>query len=305
MPPDQTICLLTSIIKLFLVLFVRNKSRLMQCLFTSGTGAALGYTAAMVIVGFNFRKRRNLALGIAVSGVGAGLFVLAPLMQLSREHYGPVGFFIILATMTVNIITFGVMCFPSKLELHTQIQRRINAKRSSENNKCFASLKLYLKVLYNKAMICLFLCMFFYCMGTYLVYLHLPSFIVTKGFTAVQASFLVSLSGILSLFGRLLTGVVANLNRINDTVLYSGSMGVVGIASFIYPFSADYFAGHVVYITLLGLFFGSCYVSITAVSLKFVGISYVAAAIGLQFCFGGIGAVIGPVCAGKERGPKY
>lgn len=277
----------------------------MQCLLILGTGAALGYTAAMVVVGFNFRRRRNLALGIAVSGVGAGLFVLAPLMQLSREHYGPVGFFIILATMTVNIITFGVMCFPSKLELHTQMHRTINAKRSSENSKSFASLKPYLKVLYNKEMICLFLCMFFYCLGTYLVYLHLPTFIVTKGFTAVQASFLVSLSGILSLFGRLLTGVVANLNYINDTVLYSGSMGVVGIASFVYPFSAKYFAGHVVYIAFLGLLFGSCYVTITAVSLKFVGISYVAAAIGLQFCFGGIGAVIGPVFAGKEKWSKH
>lgn len=268
------------------------------CGIIAGTGAALGYTAAMVVVGFNFRRRRNLALGIANSGMGAGLFVLAPIMQLSREYYGPIGFFIILAAMTANIITFGTLCFPSRLELHLKLQRRIQSERSSEKRTFFAMLKPYLSAMYNKGMICLFLCMFFYCLGTYLIYLHLPTFIVTKGFTAVQASFLISLSGILALFGRLLTGMVANLNRINDTVLYSGSMGIVAIASFVYPFSADYFAGHVIYTVLLGLFFGSCYITIIAVSLKFVRMSYVAAAIGLQFCFGGVGAVIGPVCAG-------
>ena len=254
----------------------------------------------MVVVGFNFRRRRNLALGIAVSGVGAGLFVLAPVLQIARDYYGPTGFFIVLATLTANIITFGRMCFPSKLELHTQTRRKLDSTLSRSNKSIFASVKPYLNVLTNKGMVCLFLCMFFYCLGTYLVYLHLPTFIVTKGFSAVQASFLISLSGILSLFGRLATGVVANLNRINDTILYAGSMCTVGIATFIYPFTADSFAGHVVYTVILGLFFGSCYVTITAVSLKFVEISYVAAAIGLQFCFGGIGAVIGPVCAGKN-----
>jgi cyanate permease len=254
----------------------------------------------MVVVGFNFRRKRNLALGIALSGVGAGLFVLAPVVQLARDYYGPAGFFIILAALTANIITFGQMCFPSKLELQTQVRRKFDSTKSSSNKNIFASVKPYFHVLTNKGMVCLFLCMFFYCLGTYLVYLHLPTFIVTKGFSAVRASFLISLSGILSLFGRLLTGIVANLNRINDTVLYSGTMFIVGIATFIYPFTADYFAGHVIYTVLLGLFFGSCYVTITAVSLKFVEISYVAAAIGLQFCFGGIGAVIGPVCAGKS-----
>ncbi|XP_053406865.1 monocarboxylate transporter 9-like isoform X2 [Mercenaria mercenaria] len=89
------------------------ETAIFTCGILAGTGAALGYTAAMVAVGFNFRRRRNLALGIAVSGVGAGLFVLAPLMQLSREFYGPMGFFIILAAMTANIVTFGQLCFPS------------------------------------------------------------------------------------------------------------------------------------------------------------------------------------------------
>lgn len=115
----------------------------------------------------------------------------------------------------------------------------------------------------------------------------------------MQAAFLVSLSGVVSVFGRVLTGLLANSNRINEIVLYSGSMTIVGLASLIYPFISNYFAGHVIYVITLGLFFGSCYVTVMAVSLKFVAIKNIAPALGLQFFFGGFGALVGPLSAGK------
>ncbi|XP_045188862.2 monocarboxylate transporter 12-B-like isoform X1 [Mercenaria mercenaria] len=268
------------------------------CGILAGTGGALGYTTAMVVVSFNFKRRRNLALGIAVSGVGAGVFILSPLMQLSRDYYGPVGFFIILAAMAANVITFGAMCFPSKLEMHTKRQRQFKSLRSRGKQSCCTSFKLYIHILFNKAVFCLCACMFCYCLGTNLMYLYLPSFIVSKGFTALEASFLVSLSGILSVFGRLLTGFAANLSRINDIYLFSGSMGIVTIACFIYLLISGHFAGHVIFVSLFGLFFGSSYVIITSVTLPFVGINYISAAIGLEFFFGGVGSIIGPVFAG-------
>ncbi|XP_060585467.1 monocarboxylate transporter 12-like [Ruditapes philippinarum] len=265
----------------------------------SGIGGALGYTATMVVVSFNFRKRRNLALGIAVSGVGAGVFIFPPLMQLSRDSYGPFGLFIILASMAANVISFGVMCFPSKLEKYTQRQRRLRTlHQSRERQTCWATSKIYFGVLFNKPIICLCMAMFFFCLGTILMYLHLPSFIVSKGFTALEAAFLVSLSGILSIFGRLLTGIAANLKRIKDIHLFSGSIGIVAIACFIYSVISNYFWGHVIFVVLFGLFFGNCYVVITGVTLPFVGINYISAAIGLQFFFAEIGSIIGPVFAG-------
>ncbi|XP_045190962.2 monocarboxylate transporter 12-like isoform X2 [Mercenaria mercenaria] len=263
-----------------------------------GIGGALGYTAALVVIGLNFRKRRHLAVGIAVSGVGAGLFVLAPVMQLSRDYYGPSGFFIIVAAMMANIIVFGSMCFPSGLEIATQKQRRHEVYKSKRENNFIQALKCYLRVLTKVTVILLCLCMFCYCLGIQLIYQHLPNFIVVKGFTAIQAAFLVSLSGLLSVFGRVLTGIVTNLNRINCIVLYAGSMAVVSIASILYPFISKHFVGHVIYMVVLGLFFGCPYVTIMAVSLKFVGINYISSAIGLQYCAGGVGSIVGPVLAG-------
>ena len=34
----------------------------------AGFGGAAGYTAAIVVVGFNFKHKRNLAMGLAISG---------------------------------------------------------------------------------------------------------------------------------------------------------------------------------------------------------------------------------------------
>jgi MFS family permease len=76
-------------------------------------------------------------------------------------------------------------------------------------------------------------------------------------------------------------------------------MAVVAIISIIYPFIAKSFAGHVIYMVVLGLFFGCPYVTIMAVTLKFVGINFISAAIGLQYCVAGVGSIVGPVLAGK------
>ena len=254
----------------------------------------------MVVIGFNFKRKRHIALGFVLSGMGAGLFALAPLMQLARDYYGSTGFFIIQAAMSVNIITFGVTFFPSKLELYTQ-EKRTSYKKECDDTKTKSKevFKQYFKALFNKPIILLSIGMFLNCFGSHIIYLHLPIYVVSKGFTEIQASFVVSLAGIMAVVGRLITGFVANLNIIKDIWLYSGSLGIVAIGTLVYPHVSFVLAGHIIYSIIFGLFFGSCYVLMTPVNIHFVGINFVSAAIGVEFFFGGIGAVSGPVCAGK------
>ena len=271
---------------------------------TLGIGGALGYTASMVVVGFNFKKRLNLALGFALCGIGVGICAMAPIMQFARDYYGTTGFFIILATCALNIITFGTMCFPSKLETDAQVKRQFQARiqevSTCRKSKILAVAHNYIQILLNKGVLCLCFAMFNFCLGTFVIYLHLPTYIVTCGFTHLEASFFVAISGILTVFGRLMTGVIANLNCIPDVYLFSGSMGIVSIATFLLPNYSLFYWGQTLYAILLGLFFGSCYVVLTSVNIQLVGIVYMSAAIGLEFFFGGIGALVGPVFAGKS-----
>jgi predicted MFS family arabinose efflux permease len=266
-------------------------------------GAGLGCTASLVVIGFNFEKRRDFALGICMSGVGTGVFVLAPLMQAAREHYGSEGFFIILAAMSANIITCGMLCFPSHLERLTKSERhkdKISSEDKFGKTPSISVLRTYFAVLANRGVILMCISFFIYAIGSFLVYLHLPHYIESKGQSGAKTAFLVALIGIISAVSRVLTGIVANTHKIDDVIIYSVSIALFGSATVVYPFIADNYTGHVVYVSCVGLFYGCCFVVSSGVHVKFVSINYISSAVGLQFFFGGGGAIIGPVFAGKQ-----
>ena len=271
-------------------------------MFITGIGGSLGYSAGLVVVGFNFREKRSLALGIASSGVGVGLFVLAPLMHFSREYYGFTGFYIILAAAALNNITFGMLCYPSKLEKHAKRRRKFDAllrKEDNNLNSACGTCSSYIKVIFNKAILCLEVSMFIYLWGVFIVFLYLPTYTVMKGSTEGQTAMLVALSGIMTVFGRFSIGVLSNMKLIADIWLYSGSIGIVAIATLLFPFYSHNYIGQIVFSALIGLFFGNCYVLTTCINIKYVGVKYMAAAIGFELFFGGFGSVMGPVFAGE------
>ncbi|XP_060603366.1 monocarboxylate transporter 9-like isoform X3 [Ruditapes philippinarum] len=113
--------------------------------FVAGCGAGVGYTSSMVVIGFNFKRKRHLALGFVLSGMGAGLFALAPLMQLARDYYGSTGFFIIQAAMALNIIAFGATFFPSIL---------VDIGGTYEQSITFAGISIFLAALLSALTVC-------------------------------------------------------------------------------------------------------------------------------------------------------
>jgi len=262
-------------------------------------GGAFGYTASMVVVGFNFRRKRNLALGVSNAGIGLGLFVFAPVMQLARDYYGTFGYFFIMAAIAANLVTFGAVCYPSKLELYTHSVRARSSRSAEANQSVGDMFKTYCRVLTNKGIFMLCVAMFFYCIGTYLVYLYLPSYVVYRNISPSYASMLMSISGVGSVIGRFLTGAIANLKRVNCLLIYSGSIVIIAIVTVIYPFMSSTYAGNVAFVVVYGLFIGSCFVVTTSVSLLFVDIEHLSASIGLQFACGGVGGIVGPVLAGE------
>ena len=133
-----------------------------------------------------------------------------------------------------------------------------------------------------------------------MVILHLPNYAVHKGSTPAQASLLISVSGIMGMIGRILTGIAANHKKVDDILLYAGSMGVVSLFTFLFPLFSHSFGGQAFYAAIFGLYFGSCMVVTGSVNIRLVGMQSMTAAIGLEFCFCGLGAVVGPVLAGNN-----
>ena len=239
---------------------------------------------------------------ITFSGIGVGMLVMAPLYELAREFYGNSGFFIALAGINANMIVFGTLYFPSKLEIYTEEKRKQEFKLKATEGNSWTLFKsvicFYAQVARKKTVLCLCSCMFCYCLGIHLIFLHFPNYVVHQGSTTAQASFLVSVIGILGVLGRVLAGIAANHEKIDDILLYAGAIWIVGLATVFIPFYSGAYAGQAAYAAILGLYFGCCYVLIGSVNITIAGVEGMHIAAGIEFFCGGIGSVAGPVLAG-------
>ena len=147
-------------------------------------------------------------------------------------------------------------------------------------------------------MVLLSIARFGYCLGVHLVYVHLPKYAMQMRFSPSETSFLISISGIPGVMGRILTGIAATHEEIDDILLYGGTMGITSLATFLFPLFSNSFAGQVVYAVFLGFYFGCCNVVIGSINIRFVGVECLATAIGIELFCGGIGSILGPVLAG-------
>ena len=164
------------------------------------------------------------------------MFIMAPIYEAARDFYGDTGFFIALAGLSANMVVFGTLCTPSKLEKYTKEKRKSNIDEKTKGGQSvvWQTVKLYLHVAKQRSVLCLCFCMINYNFGKHLVFLHLPKYSTKMGFTPAQASFLLSLSGIMGIIGRTLAGLAANNEQIDDLLIYSGTMGMTGLATILF-----------------------------------------------------------------------
>ncbi|XP_052770839.1 shematrin-like protein 1 [Mya arenaria] len=136
--------------------------------------------------------------------------------------------------------------------------------------------------------------------GLYIVFPYLPRYCIIQGSTEFQASNLVSICGLTSLLGRVLTGAIANTKFFQPRVsyLYAGSLVLLSAISCAFPLYSSRYPGQVAFAVVFGLCFGTPYTVINAVNLQHMGVERVTAALGVELCFCGFGGLLGPVVAG-------
>ena len=238
-----------------------------------------------------------MAMGLANSGAGVGIFFMGPLIQLAREHYGSSGCFLILAAFALHIVVFGALMRPSILELETHKMKRM--KGHTHRTASFAPFTMYFKLCTDKCVMCLSLSLFFFSIASFAIFIHLPNFCIHKGYSSLQASFLISVSGSMTIACRILTGIAANAPDIDEITIYIGSMWIQSFATFLLPLYGKWYEGQMVYAAIIGLYYGCCYVVLPPINKKAVGVENMASALGIEYFLGGIGTIIGPVIAGN------
>ncbi|KAK3791988.1 hypothetical protein RRG08_035476 [Elysia crispata] len=84
--------------------------------FVQGIARGLVYGPSLILVTMYFDSRRSFATGISTSGVGAGTFVLVPLVQFLFDTYGFTGGFLVLSAICLHTLVMAMLSRP--LYLH-------------------------------------------------------------------------------------------------------------------------------------------------------------------------------------------
>src|SRR5579872_5212049 len=242
-----------------------------------GLGIACGYVPTVAVVGGWFMRRRNTALGIAVSGIGCGTLVVAPVAAALIERFGWRATFEVMAVasaMVLLVCAFVVRRPPVHIApVAFQIREVF---RSSTFRLLYAS-----SVLSS--------------MGLFTPFVFLLAFARDHGSTEVAAATLVGLIGGASVVGRLGLGALAD--RLGVVRLYQLCYLVVGL-SFVLWLIANSYLVLVLFALILGVGYGGYVALSPAVLAHFYGTQRLGSLLGALYTSGGIGVLMGPPVAG-------
>jgi MFS family permease len=205
-----------------------------------GTGiTAIGIVTYSAILAHWFEKRRGLASGIAVSGMGLGTFVLVPLSQSFISMWGWRLTFVILAGLVlVIVLPLNALFLRHK---PSQIGQCVDGLENSapideagsyamEASEAGSGWTLR-KVLSTGRFWALISFTFFSIICIYIIVVHSVRFLVDQGVAKMTAAFVLALVGAISSIFRIFWGWLSD--RIGREITYTMGIacGCVGVGS--------------------------------------------------------------------------
>ena len=244
-----------------------------------GVGIGLTYVPSVGAVQPWFEKRRVLASGIAVSGIGAGNLLAPPLAAWWIETLGWRSAYLALAACTL------VLGGAAAAAIRNRPAGQARAAEGMPLGAALATRNFW--VLYVTLTLSGF--------GCFVPLVHIGPYAVDAGHPESVAVLLVSLIGLGSLVGRFAIGGIADrLGRVNSLALM-----YLGMALMLVLWWASTGA---VALSIVAIGFGICYGGFVAtfptVAMDLFGARSVSGIIGCLYTAAGVGTLFGPPLAG-------
>jgi MFS family permease len=229
----------------------------------AGTGvtsiAIVSYTA---ILGHWFEKKRGIASGLAVSGMGLGTFILVPLSQHFITLWGwrfafvTLGVFVLILLLPLNALFLRHK--PQELGLYPDGVRdggsREGKGRAVSDSTWFETDWTLGKALRTGRFWALMFFLFFAVIAIHIVLVHNVRFFVDKGIDEMTAAFIFALTGIVSSAFRIFWGWLSDYAGREKTYTLGATCILMGVCSlvlleilgesrFVYPFIIFFGAG--------------------------------------------------------------
>lgn len=205
-----------------------------------GTGiACIGIISYSAILAHWFEKKRGLASGIAVSGMGLGTFVMVPISQSFISMWGWRMTFIVTACLVFIILLPANALFlrhkPQEIGQHpdglnptdsNQENHSHNQPHNTPNNdwslgKAAHTLRFWSLIIFP----------FIGFIGVFIIIVHQVRFLVDQGMDKMTAAFIFAIVGIISSIFRIFWGWLSD--RIGREITYTMGMvcGCLGVGS--------------------------------------------------------------------------
>ncbi len=248
-----------------------------------GVGIGLSYVPAVAAVQKWFDRRRGLASGLAVSGIGAGTLVVPPLAALVIAEMGWRTAFLVIG-LAVIVLGGGAGMMVSDPARRGRMRGAEPAK-GVELGRAVRS-RPFALVLIG------FLCASF---GQFIPMVHLIPFAEDRGIAPGTAAVLLSLLGLGSMIGRFAIGGAAD--RIGRWRALALTFAGLSLSS-LWWLVASGFAALGGFAFVVGACYGGAVALAPAVMADYFGTRALSGIIGVLYTGVGLGAFVGPALAG-------
>lgn len=252
---------------------------LVMVTYGGGLGAAVActYIPSIAAVGEWFKARRDIALGIAISGIGCGTLVAAPVSAMLIERYGwRTSFEIFGWVSAVLLLICAALLAPPPVvgeKKKVSIEREIRTP-------AFA-------LLYGS--------LFFSGIAVYVSFVFLAPFAAHIGAGRVAGASLIGYIGASSVVGRL--GLNALAPRFGLLTMYQVGYATL-LASFAMWLTASSYGSLVGFALVMGVGYGGIAAMSPAVTANIFGTEGLGELLGILFTSFGVACLVGPPLAG-------
>lgn len=262
----------------------------------SGLGWALVFTPIIASVMQYFTIRRSLAIGLGFTGIGLASFAFSPLFQYLVEVYSWRGALLILGGLSFNIIACGALIRP------IGNPKVIVKAENSSVNKCSSLCSRFyecfeISLLSHRGFLTYTLAITLFNAGYFIPYVHLVAHSRHIGFTEYQAAFVISVTGVADIVGRVVSGWASDLGKMRMPHMLTVWTGLLGIFLLLIPLGVTYPG-----LLVLGLAYGFCAGAMTplafAVVPEIVGMERMLGALGLLQLLESVGGLLGAPLSG-------
>lgn len=258
-----------------------------------GLGVGCAYVPALGVVQRWFVRRRGLASGLAVSGIGVGTLVMPPLALWLISAFSWRTAYLVIGVVAVLMGLCAAMMVidkPARLGLAPDGEKAAAAPASPDGHGLTVR-----QAVRTLRFLGLYAACLFSAIGVFVPFVHLIPYALEHQISGTNAVVLLGMIGVGSTAGRSFLGGVAD--RIGRGVFLVVTCAGMSVSLGIWNWGEGFFSLSV-FALLFGVFYGGWVAVLPAVVADYFGERHVAGIIGALYTSVAIGTLLGPAAAG-------